>query len=118
MKKALALSIIAVMSLSCKQANNDRSAGVDESGVILDVRTAREYEAGHLKNAVNIPYTEIAEKIAAHVEDMEEEITVYCRSGQRSAIAKNTLDKMGYKHVLDAGAYAKLKAQEEESQED
>ena len=113
MKKAIALFLLTVMCLSCEQDKLDSPPEAGKPGMVIDVRTAREYEAGHLQDAINIPYDEIGERIADHVQDKEGEITLYCRSGRRSAIAKQTLDKLGYKRVVDAGAYAKLKAQTE-----
>ena len=112
MKKILqVLSIMAVMSLSCGQDPGMKADAIAESHLIIDVRTPGEYNQGHLDRAINIPYDEIDAKIADHTRDKAEKITLYCRSGRRSAIAKQTLDSMGYQQVVDAGAYAKLKAQ-------
>jgi len=33
---------------------------------------------------------------------------LYCRSGRRSALAQQTLEEMGYSHVINAGAYEDL----------
>jgi phage shock protein E len=108
MKKTFVLLTVAMLSLSCARTHNE-SVAVDERGQIIDVRTAKEYDGGHLETAVNIPYTEIGEKIADHVKNKEAKITVYCRSGRRSGIAKKTLDGMGYTNVTNAGAYTTLR---------
>ena len=118
MKKALAVSVIAIMSLSCGQGKYDKSAKIHGGSIIIDVRTAEEYKEGHLKNAINIPHTEIGERIADHVKNKEEKIAVYCRSGRRSGIAKETLKNKGYRLVVNAGAYAKLKDQEKKNEEE
>ena len=118
MKRAIAVSVLAIMSLSCGLSKHDKSARVKESSIIIDVRTAKEYNKGHLKNAINIPHTEIGERIAGHAKDKEGKITVYCRSGHRSGIAKVTLEKLGYTSVVNAGAYEKLKAQEMKNEEE
>jgi len=68
---------------------------------------------GYLENAINIPHTEFAVKIADHVKNKEDKITVYCRSGRRSGIAKKILVNIGYTSVVNAGAYTKLKEQED-----
>ena len=107
---------IAFISLSCSQSKDWKMAKVDENSTIVDVRTAREYEEGHLQNAINISHTEIAVKIADHVKNKEDKITVYCRSGRRSGIAKKILADIGYKCVVNAGAYAKLKEQEDDKE--
>ncbi len=117
MKNALVVIAVAIMSLSCSQSRDGGTVTIDESSKIVDVRTAKEYRAGHLRNAINIPHTEIRERIADHVRNKEDKITVYCKSGRRSGIAKKTLENIGYKYVVDAGAYAKLKEQEDKREE-
>lgn len=71
--------------------------------VIADVREADEYEAGHIKGALLIPYGEIGEKAGEELPDKEKIVLVYCRSGRRSAIAAQTLVELGYTDVRDIG---------------
>jgi phage shock protein E len=117
MKKVFAVWVISIASLSCVQSDYDGAAKVKEGALVIDVRTAKEFKEGHLQDAINIPYTEIGEKIDGYVKSKEAKLTLYCRSGRRSAIAKKTLEKLGFKRVVDAGAYAKLKEQEMKSEE-
>jgi phage shock protein E len=70
---------------------------------IIDVRTVQEWNNGHLEGAVLIPYDQIGEKIGSVVKDKSKKIYVYCRSGRRSKIAKEALDKLGYKNIVDLG---------------
>jgi len=69
----------------------------------IDVRTAAEFTAGHVDEAVNIPYDEIAEGIGALDVGENAVIYVYCRSGRRSGIAKDTLEGLGYSQVFNIG---------------
>ena len=69
----------------------------------IDVRTIDEYSSGHVSEAVNIPYNEIAEGIAEVTGDKDAMIYVYCRSGRRSGIAKETLEGLGYTQVVNVG---------------
>jgi phage shock protein E len=69
----------------------------------IDVRSASEYSERHVEQAVNIPYTEIAAGIAELGADEDALIYVYCRSGRRSGIAKETLDGMGFTQVVNIG---------------
>jgi phage shock protein E len=69
----------------------------------IDVRTAGEYDAGHVAGAVNIPYGEIAARIAEITTDRDDVIYVYCRSGRRSGIAKSTLEDAGFTNVVNLG---------------
>jgi phage shock protein E len=71
--------------------------------VIIDVRTNSEYAMGHLEGAINIPYDEIGRKIGSFVQDKSQKIYVYCRTGRRSKIAKESLEKLGYNNVVDLG---------------
>lgn len=79
-------------------------AGIGESAIIIDVRTKQEFDAGHIKGALNIPYDIIADKIGGVTTDKERKIILYCRSARRSGIAKNTLEKMGYRNVENGGS--------------
>ena len=69
--------------------------------IVIDVRTKEEYDTGHVKDSLNIPYDEIEESIDL---DKSKPILVYCRSGKRSNIAYQTLTSLGYE-VFDLGAY-------------
>lgn len=76
---------------------------------ILDVREPAEFEAGHLPNAINIPRGVLEFKINNHPTFAGQEnadIIVYCLSGGRSALATETLQKLGYaKTISMAGGY-------------
>ncbi len=65
--------------------------------IVLDSRTAKEYDEGHIRNAVNIDVkaADFEQKAVATL-DKTKTIAVYCRSGRRSKIAANTLAKNGF----------------------
>jgi len=69
----------------------------------IDVRTAEEYAAGHVTEAINIPYEQIGARVAEVTTDKDDLIYVYCRSGRRSGIAKKTLEDAGYRNVVNVG---------------
>ncbi|MDZ7869302.1 MAG: rhodanese-like domain-containing protein [Rheinheimera sp.] len=75
----------------------------------IDVRSAEEFQAGHLEGAVNIVHTDIAAKIASVTQDKNAEIQLYCRSGRRSGLAEAELKKLGFTNVHNAGGYEALK---------
>jgi phage shock protein E len=117
MKNICIALLAACMFAGCTQNGfNEKHIVIDESTAVIDVRTEQEYKAGHLRNSTHIPYGEIKNKIADHVQDKNQKIIVYCRTGRRSGIAKNTLDEMGYTNVINAGSYEKLKENEWEKQ--
>jgi phage shock protein E len=82
------------------------SIGADgERPLVIDVRTEAEWNGGHVEGAILIPYDVIGEKIGAVAKDTSKRIYVYCRTGRRSQIAKETLEKLGYKDVVNLGSY-------------
>ena len=80
-----------------------------EKLIIVDVRTKEEYDTGHIKNSILIPYDEIEAKAASLLTDKNASIVVYCRSGRRSEIAAKSLLKLGYTNVADMGAISDWK---------
>lgn len=91
---------IVVENVTCSDAMNL----VNDGAVLIDVRTLAEYNAEHLDGALNIAVDVIADKIESEVPDKDTKIVVYCRSGNRSATAAQSLIDMGYKNVYDLGA--------------
>jgi len=79
--------------------------------VWIDVRTDKEYQESSIPGHPNILYTEIADKIAAVVTDKDAPIYLYCGSGRRAGVAKETLEKMGYTQVTNAGGIDAVKEQ-------
>lgn len=75
---------------------------------VVDVRTAGEFESGHLNNAVNMDIFDPAfEKNAAGL-DKSKPIFVYCQRGNRSTDAAGVFRNLGFKQVyeLDGGLIA------------
>ena len=90
-QKVLILLLSGALSVSCWAGD----------AFWIDVRSAQEYGDGHVSMAVNIPYEEIAERIREVTEDREALIYLYCRSGRRAGIAKETLEELGYGQVIN-----------------
>jgi rhodanese-related sulfurtransferase len=67
--------------------------------VLLDVRTDKEYELGHIPGAVHIPLSDIGDKIKKLKKDKE--LVVYCQTGNRSIWAIKRLMGMGYKNLYN-----------------
>lgn len=77
-------------------------------GIWIDVRSAEEFNSGHLQNAVNIPHDQIIEGIKVVSSDKNAPINLYCRSGRRAEVALNELKKAGYNNVTNHGGYDDL----------
>ena len=74
-----------------------------EGYVILDTRTAEEYDQGHIPGAIVISHEEIKEKAESVLTDKDQLILVYCRSGRRSKLAAQDLVELGYTNVKEFG---------------
>ena len=74
----------------------------------IDVRTTDEFNAGHIAGALHIPYEEIAARISEVTTDKNAKIHLYCRSGNRSGIAQQTLQAMGFTNTSNEGGYEQL----------
>lgn len=75
----------------------------EENYIILDVRTAEEYEEKHIPDAINIPNESIGTEELPELPDKEQLILVYCRSGNRSKQASQKLADLGYTNVVEFG---------------
>lgn len=73
-----------------------------DGAVLLDVRTADEYRAGHVPGSINIDVAEIS-KAPSVISDKQTPLFVYCLSGGRSGMAVDALKKMGYTSVKNIG---------------
>lgn len=76
-----------------------RRAG-GEPFTLIDVREDREYAAGHIPGAVHIGRGVIERDIERAVPDPATPIVLYCGGGFRSALAADSLQKMGYTNVI------------------
>lgn len=82
---------------------------IQAGALVVDVRTPAEYTQGHLPNAINIPYDQLRQRIAELGEDRTRAIVLYCRTGRRSEIARQTLRELGFTKVFNGGAYERLR---------
>ena len=116
MKKLLAAAISAVAITTSFVAHADVTPQAKQSmvkpekvkGVWIDVRSAEEFNAGHLQDAVNIPHDKIIEGVKALGSDKDAPINLYCRSGRRAEAALTELKNAGYTKVTNHGGYEDL----------
>ena len=73
----------------------------DNGAKIIDVRSPQEFEEGHIDDAINIPLYEINSNFVKIINDKNQEIVLYCLSGQRSKNAYKKLIKLGYSNVFN-----------------
>ena len=77
-----------------------------EGAVLIDVRGADEYAAGHIPGAVNLDVNRIGE-IGSVVSDKNAPVYTYCLTGRRSGRAVEALKNAGYTNVKNIGGINK-----------
>lgn len=84
------------LEISLDQINKNQKNG----SMIVDVRTAKEFDINHAVGAINIPVEDI-KKGKLPTTEKDKIIYVYCRSGKRASDAKKYLDSIGYSKVIN-----------------
>ena len=77
----------------------------DASLVVMDVRSAEEFAAGHVPGAINIPHNQLPARIAELLSVMEKsaadtDVVVYCEVGARAEKAAASLKDNGFTRLL------------------
>tara|TARA_B100000768_G_scaffold123529_1_gene114315 strand:+ start:356 stop:673 length:318 start_codon:yes stop_codon:yes gene_type:complete len=89
----LSLSIVTMLSMFSLSASDV---------LVIDVRTQGEWDSGHLENAQHIEWQNILK--LAETTSKDQEIYLYCRSGNRSGKATKMLKENGFKQAINAGS--------------
>ncbi|WP_228850844.1 rhodanese-like domain-containing protein [Aegicerativicinus sediminis] len=107
----LALTLLSLSIIGCEDPLPAKQIGVEEfkeristadTLQLIDVRTAEEFNEGHIDHAQNIDFfqeEEFRNYFANY--DREEPLFIYCRSGNRSQKAASILKEMGFEHLFD-----------------
>ena len=116
MKKFLPIFIAVLLLAGCaapaeqevgyRQITMDEAVAMMEEEkdyIILDVRTAAEFNEEHIPDAINIPNETIGTDAIPELPDKDQLILVYCRSGNRSKQASEKLVKSGYTNIVEFG---------------
>lgn len=98
-KKALAPSEVAVRA-GVQSVDWDKAIEMNANGAIyVDVRNAPELNEGFAPHALNIPLSELKQRIGELPKDKD--LLIYCRSGRRSEAASKYLMDQGYTRVYN-----------------
>ncbi len=107
-KRALSLVYLSALSLfavagDIQDIDAETFRSADKQGwLVLDVRSAEEYQQGHVPGAVNIAHTDLADNLSKIEAFKDRPVVVYCRSGYRASIAAKILiehDFLEVKHL-------------------
>jgi len=123
-KLLIVLALISVTFSSCAQDAAKKSINSSKSGAsqssptvelisptdlnaklgdiqLIDVRTPKEFNNGHIEDAVNINYYDKDFMDQMSTLDKNKDIYIYCRSGGRSGYAASKLKKQGFTKIYD-----------------
>lgn len=110
MKKLIAAFSVCLLIISCQAQNNssalpanDFEKAINNPNIqVLDVRTAAEYNSGHLKKSLQADwYNQQQFKERTNNMDKSKPVYVYCLTGIRSAAALKQLKQNGFTNVQD-----------------
>lgn len=111
MKKAFILLFLISSSVACKSQTKEVYKIVDvvtfknelsnNEIQLVDVRTPKEYNDGHIENAILIDYK--SEDFSKKIQELDKEkpVYLYCRSGNRSGKASLILIASGFEEIID-----------------
>lgn len=110
-KKLLSLLLGGAMALPAGSALASQRADaawelIESGALVVDVRTPEEFAQGHLDNAINIPLDTVETGFAHIAKDSS--IVVYCRSGNRSSMAMQSLVQQGFINIHNGGGLSEM----------
>jgi molybdopterin/thiamine biosynthesis adenylyltransferase/rhodanese-related sulfurtransferase len=89
-----------IKELDPREVHDSVQNGNGSAPVLVDVREQHEYEESHIPGAVHVPRGHLESRIEGKVGDKSQPVVLYCASGQRSALAAQTLQALlGYDDV-------------------
>ena len=72
----------------------------EQKPLVLDVRSRGEYAQGHIAGAVNVPISEVTGRMNELMAYRDQEIIIYCRSGNRASSVEAYLLRAGFTRLL------------------
>lgn len=70
------------------------------AATVIDVREAKEYRQGHITGAMNIPYSELKDRVVELGEKKDRPVILVCGIGQYAGAAGKLLNQAGFQKVL------------------
>jgi len=99
------LVVFMVMRRSGQISRKEAADYVRRGAFVVDVRSPREFDAGHLSQAFNMPFDELEGTVPQKIKNKDCVILLHCRTGLRCKKAQERLRHIGYKHVFNLGSY-------------
>jgi rhodanese-related sulfurtransferase len=83
-----------------------------QDAVVVDIREKKDFEAGHIVDAINIPLAKLDQRLTELKKHKEKPVIVVCKLGQHSGEAAKKLQEAGHIEVFKlAGGVTEWKAQ-------
>ncbi len=82
-----------------------------QNALVLDIRDKADFKAGHLVNAVNIPYASRAQRMSELDKERERPIVLVCKTGQTVSMAGKMLREKGFNAVRMKGGMMEWNSQ-------
>lgn len=82
-----------------------------QNALVLDIRDKADFKAGHLVNAVNIPYASLAQRMNELDKERERPIVLVCKTGQTVSMAGKMLREKGFNAVRMKGGMMEWNSQ-------
>ena len=93
--------ILAEVELIDASVLKKRIENPDNNLILLDVRTVKEYQSGHIKNSINIPHDQLILNVNVLDQYRNQSIVVFCRSGRRAQLVIDTLIENKFNQIVD-----------------
>lgn len=94
-----------LMKRSGQVSAKEAAEYLKNGAMVIDVRSANEFESGHILQAYNFPLDRIEMTVPSAVRDKDKVLLLHCSTGVRSNLAKKKLEGLGYKNVFNLGSY-------------
>ena len=86
----------------------------DPKLIVVDVRRETEFGEGHIKNAINLPLSEMTDVAQIATLDDDQNLYVHCAGGYRSVIASSLIKRQGYHNLRNVvGGFNKIKEEKD-----
>src|SRR6187549_2505262 len=99
----LATILLAYLNSKAAKSVSPQAAAIlvnRANGIFLDIRERKDYEKGHIVDAINIPLAKLNERIAELEKHKEIPLIVVCEMGHQSGEAIKILQAKGFAHVI------------------
>ena len=93
--------ILAEVELIDASVLKKRIKNPDETLILLDVRTVKEYQSGHIKDSINVPHDQLMLNVNVLDQYRNQPIVVFCRSGRRAQLVIDTLIENKFNQIVD-----------------